>query len=129
MNLADIRAGIASALEGNGLRVYDTVPAKIEPPAAAIALAEGQASQDFDGAFEVAWAVVVLLTRTDDSRAQRALDDVLSTDGIHAWFDADQTLGGTVDYCRVVSWAQPGTYDYGGTSYVGVEVAVETLAG
>ena len=131
MNLANVRAGIATRLATiTSMRVYDTVPLTINPPAAVIALADGTVGVDFNNALSVNWTVIVLLSRVDDDRSQAVLDAHLSTTGttsILAAIAADQTLSGSVDAAVVVGWDQPSTYTIAGIDYVGVELTVEVI--
>jgi hypothetical protein len=127
MNLALVRAGLTDVLGSvAGLRVYDTAPETIEPPAATVFLGSATVNDDFDGAYTVSWSIVLLVSRAaDDSRAQRALDSTIN-DVVDA-IDADNTLGGVVDSADVAGWDDPGTFTYGETDYIGTAVTVETI--
>lgn len=130
MNLADVRAGLTSALQTvPKMRVYDTFPGQITPPAGVLALGPGSYDEDFDGAVIVNWTAIVLLSRADDPKAQRQLDKYLST-GYGTLVDAiaaDPTLAGTVDSCRILGWADPGTFTIAGIDYIGAEVNIQAI--
>lgn len=127
-NLNDVAEAMCDTLSGIGLRMHAAVPHKIEPPAGIVQLGQGRNHADMDGGREVMWRVTVMLSRADDVRAQRTLYDFLSEDAaILAAFDADPTLGGTVDSARYLGWDEPGPFDLAGTSYVGANLDVETI--
>jgi hypothetical protein len=131
VNLAEVRDGLSTQLQTvSGVRVYDAVPETIEPPCAVIALADGVYHEDFDGAVTANWTVLLFVSRVDDVRAQDALDLYLSSTGdesIKAAVETDSDLTASVDTCQVTGWDPPQTYTIAETSYVGVEINVETL--
>lgn len=131
MNHADVRAGLAAALRTiEEVRVADTVPSQINGLTAVIAIADGATDTDFSDGFTVNWVVLLLLPRVDDSRAQATLDEFLSTDTSVSVFTAvrnDPTLGGAVDSARITGWEPPATFEFAGTTYIGVEVGVEVI--
>lgn len=130
MNLQTVRQNLTAVVENvNALRVYDTVPTQISPPAAVVILGDGTYSNDFDAAMLVNYTVLILLTRADDRHGQERLDEFLSigNDSIYHQLGHDPTLGGACDSARVVGWNQPATFSIAGIDYIGVEVTVEVL--
>lgn len=101
-----VRDKLKLALNITGLRVYDTIPDNIIPPAAVI----GQLSLDFDlvfarGADSATCDVMVITGRMSERAAQDYLDNLLQSTGnssVKTKIEADQTLGGSVTSVRVV---------------------------
>ena len=101
-----VRDKLKLALNITGLRVYDTIPDNIIPPAAVI----GQLSLDFDlvfarGADSATCDVMVIAGRRSERAAQDYLDNLLQSTGnssIKTKIESDQTLGGSVTSVRVV---------------------------
>lgn len=130
MNLANVRAGLSSALENvNNLRVYEWVPSAVQPPAAVVSLGAGDYDQDFNDGVRCTFTAIIMLTRADDKHGQERLDEFLSqgNDSIFHVIDTDSTLGGSCDSARVTGWTEPGTFTIGGIDYLGVEVSIEVL--
>jgi len=130
MNLASVRAGIGDALQNvDNLRIYEWVPSQVQPPAAVVSLGTGSYDADYNDGMVVTYGVLVMLTRADDQHGQERLDEFLGqgNDSIYHVIDADPTLGGSCDSCRVTSWNNPGTFTSGGIEYLGVEVNLEVL--
>jgi hypothetical protein len=130
MNLASVRAGVTTALQNvDNLRIYEWIPSTIQPPAAVVSLGTGQYDADNTDGMLVNYGVLVMLTRADDQHSQQRLDEFLGqdTDSIYHVIDADPTLDGSCDSCRVTSWNNPGTFTIGGIEYLGVEVNLEVL--
>jgi hypothetical protein len=130
MNLASVRAGIGDALQNvNNLRIYEWIPSTSQPPAAVVSLGTGQYDADNTDGMLVNYGVLVMLTRADDQHSQERLDEFLGqgNDSIYHVIDADPTLDGSCDSCRVTSWNNPGTFTIGGIEYLGVEVNLEVL--
>lgn len=132
MNLQTVRQNLSAAIENvNNLRVYDSIPTQISPPAAVVILGDGTYSNDFDAAMLVNYTVLVLLTRADDRHGQERLDEFLSDGGvndtIYTAVSNDPTLGGACDSARAVGWNQPATFTIAGIDYIGAEVTVEVL--
>lgn len=101
-----VRDALKTALNITGLRVYDTIPDNIIPPAAVI----GQLTMDFDlvfkrGADSATLDVIVISGRMSERAAQDYLDGLITSTGntsVKTKLEADQTLGGTVTSVRVV---------------------------
>jgi hypothetical protein len=102
-----VRDKLKLAVNITGLRVYDTVPDGLIPPALVI----GQLSITWDlvmarGADSAEVDLILIAGRMSDRAAQDYLDSFLTASGansIKTKIEADQTLGGSVSSVRVVS--------------------------
>lgn len=110
MTPSTVRDKLKAALNITGLRVFDTIPDNIIPPAAII----GQLSFDYDlvfqrGADSATCDVLVVTGRMSERAAQDYLDNLLQPTGnssVKTKIESDQTLGGSVTSVRV-SRAEP----------------------
>lgn len=106
MTPSTVRDKLKAALNITGLRVYDTIPDNIIPPAAVI----GQLSIEWDlvmarGADTANVDVMLITGRMSDRAAQDYLDKYLTAtgnDSIKTKIESDQTLGGSVTSVRVI---------------------------
>lgn len=102
---SQVRDKLKAAINLPGIRVFDTIPENIVPPAVVI----GQLSIDWDlvmarGADTANVDVLVIAGRMSDRAAQDFLDSVLTATGaksIKTKIEADQTVGGSVSSVRV----------------------------
>jgi hypothetical protein len=102
-----VRDKLKAAVNITGLRVYDTVPDGLIPPALVI----GQLSITWDlvmarGADSAEVDLILIAGRMSDRAAQDYLDSFLTASGtnsIKTKVEADQTLGGSVTSVRVVT--------------------------
>ena len=107
MTPSTVRDQLKAAVNITGLRVYDTVPDGLIPPALVI----GQLSIEWDlvfarGADSATVDLILIAGRMSDRAAQDYLDSFLTASGnnsIKTKVEADQTLGGSVTSVRVVS--------------------------
>ena len=107
MTPSTVRDKLKAAVNIAGLRVYDTVPDGLIPPALVI----GQLSIEWDlvfarGADSATVDLILIAGRMSDRAAQDYLDGFLTatgTNSIKTKVEADQTLGGSVSSVRVVS--------------------------
>lgn len=107
MTPSTVRDKLKDAVNITGLRVYDTVPDGLIPPALVI----GQLSIEWDlvfarGADSATVDLILIAGRMSDRAAQDYLDSFLTATGnnsIKTKVEADQTLGGSVTSVRVVS--------------------------
>lgn len=107
MTPSTVRDKLKAAVNITGLRVYDTVPDGLIPPALVI----GQLSIEWDlvfarGADSATVDLILIAGRMSDRAAQDYLDSFLTatgTNSIKTKVEADQTLGGSVSSVRVVS--------------------------
>jgi hypothetical protein len=126
---ADIRDGLADRLETiSGLRVYRYYPGQINTPAAVVSRRQTRYDQTIDGAEDYTFAVTLFVQKGEDVTAQKALDlylDPAGTSSVVAAIHGDPTLGGVVDFSRVVSAERDGLVEYAGVEYVSCELLVE----
>lgn len=107
MTPSTVRDKLKAAVNITGLRVYDTVPDGLIPPALVI----GQLSIEWDlvfarGADSATVDLILIAGRMSDRAAQDYLDSFLTatgTNSIKTKVEADQTLDGSVTSVRVVS--------------------------
>lgn len=126
-----LRDGIATRLATvNGLRVSATYLDAPRPPVAMV-LPE-RIAYDLDGsrgADQFFFTVSLLVGRADDRAAQRNIDDyVVGTNSVKKAIEADRTLGGAADTCRVTEMRNYGQVSVGDVVYLGVEFEVEVVA-
>ena len=105
MTPSTVRDKLKAALNITGLRVFDTIPDNVIPPAAVI----GQLSFDYDlvfarGADTATVDVMVITGRMSERAAQDYLDNLLQPTGnssVKTKIESDQTLDGAVTSVRV----------------------------
>ena len=131
--LDDVRAGLATRIDTiTGLRVYDLVPADINPPAAFIGAPtiddyRSDPEPVLRATFEIGLAV-----STGDIRQQLQLFPMLERTGdwsIYAAIEADRTLGGLNVDALVLSARSFGIQEIGATKYYVATVTVHTRIG
>lgn len=131
--ISQIRAGIAARLDTiEGLRVSDYVPDQINPPMAVVFGPE----IDYDstmqrGSDDMRFSIILLTSRVSDRSGQTLLDSYLSPAGaasVKVAVEAEQTLGGTVDYARVSQVREYGSEEINATTYYTAAVTVEVCA-
>lgn len=127
--VAAIRAGLKTAVETvTGLRALDYRPGSISPPVAIVALRETRYDVTLDGADDTTMAVTVYVQFGTDRTSEEDLNGYMDPAGatsIVAAIHADPTLGGVVDFARVVSVADNGLIEYGGAFYLAATFVVE----
>ena len=127
MTPSTVRDKLKAALNITGLRVFDTIPEHIVPPAAVI----GQLSLDWDlvfarGADSATCDITVIAGRMSDRAAQDFLDGLLTASGnnsIKTKVEADQTLGGSVTSVRCTT-ATPTTITVSGVEMLAYRFAI-----
>jgi len=123
-----VRDALKTACTITGLRVYDTVPDGLIPPALVI----GQLSIEWDlvfkrGADSATIDLILIAGRMSDRAAQDYLDGFITASGansIKTLIEADQTLGGSVTSVRCVS-ATPVSLTVAGVKMLAYRFAVE----
>jgi hypothetical protein len=118
--------GVRDALKANlqtitNMRVYDTIPDIVTPPAAVV----GQLDFTFDidnmrGLDQASVDIYVIVQRISERTGQDKLDLFLAGSGtgsIKTAIESDRSLGGLVDTLRVIS-AESGTYTSGDQSFL-----------
>lgn len=131
MTPSSVRDGLKTRLATiTGLRTYDIVPDGIAPPAAVV----GLLSLDFDMSMQRYLdhgdiEILVIVGRMSERAAQDKLDAYLAgsgTSSIKAAIEADTTLGGSVQTCRVIS-AQPTTITVSGAEMLCYRYQIEVV--
>lgn len=125
---SQVRDALKTAVNITGLRVYDTVPDGLMPPA----LVVGQLSIEWDlvfarGADSATVDLILIAGRMSDRAAQDYLDGLLTPTGnssIKTKIEADQTLSGTVSSVRCVS-AVPVAVTVAGVEMLAYRFSVE----
>lgn len=130
-SLSDIRAGLAAAMGTvEGLRTSATVPDSPRPPVAVIfpdrIVYDLNARRGADTFF---FTVMVIVGRADDRAAQNNLDAfIVGPKSIKGAIEADRTLGGKANTCRVTEMANYASMNVGDTLYLAASFTVEVVA-
>ncbi|HEY7822631.1 MAG TPA: hypothetical protein VIG24_07360 [Acidimicrobiia bacterium] len=129
--MAELRDGIATRLGTiSGLRVSATFLDAPRPPVAMVL--PDRIEYDLNanrGADTFVFTVSLLVGRADDRAAQRNIDTyVVGAGSVKAAIEADRTLGGKADTCRVTEMRNYGQVNIGDVVYLGVEFEVEVVA-
>lgn len=131
--IAGIRDGLRTRLETiSGLRVHDTVPGQINPPAAIVR----RRRTDYDstmarGSDDYEFVVTVFVQLASDPKAQDDLDAYLDGAGVKsvkAAVEGDASLGGEVDFARVRQADADQVLEFAGVGYLGVDFIVDVTA-
>lgn len=129
---AEIREGLANRLRTiPDLRVHERPPGEIITDAAVVRRRNVSYDMTFDGVDNTTWGVTVFVAFGNTDAGIIALDKYLSPSGpnsVVAAIHADQTLGGIVDYTRVVGADGETVTAYAGVDYLTVEFAIEVGA-
>lgn len=131
--IGELREGLRARLDTiSGLRAYRRMPAKPEPPAAAVLPRTGEYEESFDGAVTHRFHIWLYVQGADIDRGQAAIDEYLDPAGarsIKQVIEADPTLGGLECSAKVVGYeAYAQLVDVAGTQLLGTTVQVEVLA-
>jgi hypothetical protein len=128
--LSDIRSGLAARMNTiSGLRARDVIPDNIAPPMAFVN--PTQIQYDLDnarGLVQYTFTVSLFASRADSRSAQNTVDEFVSTSGlksVKAAIEADRTLGGIVDTCRVTNVTNYVVQDANDTEFLAVDFNVE----
>ena len=130
-NVSDIRAALATAMGSvEGLRTSAHVPDAPRPPIAVVM--PDRIEYDLNarrGADRFFFTVTVLASRADDRAAQQNLDQYLAgPNNIKDAIEADRTLGGKANTCRVTSMQNYAAVPVGETTYLSAQFIVEVVA-
>lgn len=123
------RDAVAAALGSiPDFQVYARPPGTIVVPAGVVRRRSTQFDVSFDGLVDTGWGVTVFVSFANTDVGTEQLDEYLSPTGVNsikAAIDSDPTLGGVVDYARVVSAEGERVTNYAGTDYLSVEFVIE----
>jgi len=129
--LSDLRDGLADRMSTiRGLRTSATVPDAPRPPVAVVM--PDRVVYDLNarrGADTFLFTIILLVGRADDRAAQNNLDAYIVGDSsIKAAIEADRTLGGVANTCRVTEMNSYASMIIGETVYLAANFAVEVTA-
>ena len=129
--IGELKTGIANRLATiSGLRAHAFQPDRITPPMATVF--PDRVEYDLNarrGADTFFFIVQVLVGRADDRAAQRNIDTyIVGASSVKTAIEADRTLGGNANTCRVTEMRNYQQVVYGDTVYLGCEFEVEVTA-
>jgi len=131
MSVNDLRDGIATRLSTiSGLRVSDYWRDDPRPPMAMVL--PDRIEYDLNanrGADTYIFVISVLVSRADDRAAQDNVDQyIVGPNSVKTAIEADRTLDGTANTCRVTEMRNYGQVVVGDTIYLQVEFELEVVA-
>ena len=129
--MSELRVALADAMSAvPNLRTSATVPDAPRPPIAVVM--PDRIVYDLNarrGADTYFFTVMLLVGRADDRAAQNNLDAYLvGPNSIKAAIEADRTLGGKADTCRVTEMNNYASMPVGDTMYLAAQFVVEVTA-
>ena len=129
-DVSTIRQALADKMANvYGLRTSAYVPDAPRPPQAVVM--PDRISYDLNarrGADTLFFTITILVGRADDRSSQGNLDKYLrGTDSVKAALEADRTLGGVVDTCRVTEMRNYAAVPVGEELYLGAQLIVEVV--
>jgi hypothetical protein len=129
--VSEIRTALATkAANVSGLRTFAYQPDDPHPPVAFPTL--DRIEYDLNahrGADTYFFVITVIVGRANDRAAQNNLDKYLVGAGsVKKALEADRTLGGVVNTCRVTEARNYVAVNVGDTTYLQVELEVEVVA-
>jgi hypothetical protein len=131
-SISDIRAGIATNLATiTGLRTAAEIPDNPNPPVAIVSLDSVNYDRAYaKGLVEYNFTVTVIVGRSAERIAQRALDTYISTgaNSIKNAIELDKSLGGKAYDCRVASLNSIGSIQLNDNTYLAADFTVTVLA-
>jgi hypothetical protein len=131
-SISDIRAGIAANLATiTGLRTAAEIPDNPNPPIAIVSLDSVNYDRAYaKGLVEYNFTVTVIVGRSAERIAQRALDTYISTgaNSIKNAIELDKSLGGKAYDCRVASLNSIGSIQLNDNTYLAADFTVTVLA-
>lgn len=126
---AQIRTGIATRLRTIAtLNVYEYPPGEIVVDAAVVRRRGSNYDVTFDGADDTTWGFTVFVSFANTDAGSTSLDEYADTSGaksVVTAIHADPTLGGAIDYCRVVNAEGEKVTNYAGIDYLSVDFNLE----
>jgi hypothetical protein len=130
LDLAAVCTGIKTRLATiSGLNALDRIPGSITAPCAWPQPTSGEYDESFEGEQGLTFKIVVAAGGVADiAQAQTLLMAYVAESGaksIKAAIEADATLGGKVDGCRVERWRDYGMLQMGNLQFVGVVFDLE----
>jgi len=129
--VSQIRTALANALSSvNGLRSSATIPDNPRPPIAVIIPTRIEYDLNANrGADQYVFTITLMVGRADDRAAQNTLDGfIVGSNSVKSAVEADRTLGGVVNTCRVTQMVNYSSVSVGETVYLAAEFTVEVVA-
>lgn len=129
--VSEIRQALADkAANVYGLRTVAYQPDAPRPPVAFVMLDRIEYDLNANrGADTFFFVITVIVGRADDRAAQKNLDQYLvGTDSVKTAIEADRTLGGVVNTCRMTEARNYVSVNVGDTTYLQIELEVEVIA-
>ncbi|HEY7823623.1 MAG TPA: hypothetical protein VIG24_12345 [Acidimicrobiia bacterium] len=129
--VSEIRTALATKMaDVYGLRTSAHVPDNPRPPMAVVMperiIYDTNANRGLDS---LTFTITVLVGRADDRAAQQNLDKyLLGDDSVKGAIEADRTLGGKVQSCRVTEMNAYQQVPVGETLMLGAQLTVEVWA-
>ena len=130
-SMSQLRTALASSMSSiTGLRTSATIPDNPRPPIAVVM--PDRVLYDLNarrGADTFLFTIILLVGRADDRAAQNNLDNyIVGDNSIKAAIEADRTLGGKANTCRVTEMNSYASMIIGETVYLAANFAVEVTA-
>jgi hypothetical protein len=130
--LTAVRSALATQLAANitGLRAVANRTAQVVPPMAVIVPGGGtfmRYKTTLSGSADLTLRVVLLVAAADSSLGQDVMDPYVATTGtqsVLAAVQADDTLGGVVEYAEVMDATGYGLVNWAGVDYLGCSFTV-----
>ncbi|HEY7821589.1 MAG TPA: hypothetical protein VIG24_02085 [Acidimicrobiia bacterium] len=130
-SVSDLRNALATAMASvPGLRTSPTVPDNPRPPIAVVM--PERIAYDLNarrGADTFYFTIILIVSRADDRAAQNNLDAYLTgVNSVKAAVEADRTLGGVANTCRVTEMVNYSSLPIGEVLYLSAQFTVEVVA-
>lgn len=130
--LTQVRTALATQLSANitGLRAVANRTAQVVPPMAVIVPGAGtfmRYKTTLSGSADLTLRIVLLVAAADSSLGQDVMDPYVATTGsqsVLAAVQADDTLGGAVEYAEVMDAGAYGLLSWNGVDYWGCTFTV-----
>jgi len=129
--IADIRVALANQLGTiPGLRAYANRMDQVDPPAVMILPPTGsfiRYGATFTGSAEITLRAVLITAKADSTAGQAALDPFLEVAGaasVYANLQANNTLGGVVDFVALMEATGYGPLTIGAIEYLGCHLII-----
>lgn len=124
----------ASITKRTGLRAEADPKDSVSPPCALVLPAQPYVNYavTMDGCLDYQFTVLLVISDAPPvEQTQRALDTMLSTglgsdpaSAVSDAIEADNTLGGLIDFIQAQTAAPPGRIEYSGVTYFGARISV-----
>jgi hypothetical protein len=130
-SLTAIRSALATTIDAiPGLRAYANRSDQVDPPAVLILPIQGtfiQYGATFDGAANFSLRAVLVTAKSESTSGQAAMDpflDVSGSQSIYACLQANDTLGGVVQFAALMEATGYGPLTVGAIDYLGCHLII-----